>query len=154
MQLGKVQAYRKSLLPTWIRFFSWGFLIGALAIPLVFAYGIIWPDESYINIFGLSFAGPTYHPFAILLQSLILFFGVTAYGLLWGKRWGIDAGILCGFLASVISISTTVNALLHSRSYVEFSILLAIPFVIRLFKIRDKWVAPELPERHAIMDPG
>ena len=150
MQLSNIQAYRKSLLPTWIRFFSWIFFILAFAVPVGFVVGLISPENFKMYFLGLSFSGPPFHPFAIAIESLMLLFGVAAYGLLWGKRWGINVGILCGVLAFVIPVSATANSLLYSRISIRVDFLFAIPFLIRLLKIRNKWNATEVPEKQSV----
>ena len=84
---------RKKLLPKWIRFFCWIFIIfwGHL---LFFIVGLFVGDMHY-NLFGVSYYGPALRPLPIVMMLVLMIHGVAAYGLLWGKRRAVDIGILC-----------------------------------------------------------
>ena len=103
-----VSEERKQLLPRWIRFFGWIFLV-FLASPIVLIVGIFVGEMEY-GLYGISYYGPALHPLPIAIVMVMTFHGVAAYGLLWGKRWGVDVGIACGLIGAAWSVASMVIA--------------------------------------------
>ena len=137
-------------MPKWIRFFSWVLLLFALGIVLTFVGGIIGQANITLYFLGLYSSGSPYDPLAIVIEFMVLLFGVTAYGLLWGKKWGINLGLLCGVLGVIIPVSMTIYTYLHSRLFIGLDFIFAIPFLIRLFQIRNKWNVTAVPEEQRV----
>lgn len=131
---------RKEILPKWIRFFSWIFLIFFIA-PLVFLIGLIGGTVD-VTVFGLEYSGNTsLHPipaWGLLLMTLAAF---VAYGILWEKDWALKAGILYGWLALGTCAFAVVLRFLNDNIYIPLEPVLLIPFLVILMKRRSAWEA-------------
>jgi len=78
----------------------------------------------------------------ITIASIFLLKGIVSYGLLMEKDWAIKLGILDASLGILICMLVMVYSLLKFRGgYISFRIelLLLIPYLIRLFKIKPAW---------------
>jgi hypothetical protein len=89
---------RKELLPLWIRFFSWIFL-ALLASPIIIAVGVVM-GYTELSIFGIHYYGTVLRPLPIFMILIMTCHGIAAFGLLWSKRWGVNAGIACGLIGA------------------------------------------------------
>ncbi len=129
---------RKKLLPKWIRFFCWIFII-FLGAPIILAVGLFVGDMHY-NLFGVSYYGPALSPLPIAMMLVLMIHGVAAYGLLWGKRWAVDIGILCGVIGAMFSLTGMVTAYTRGQMHFEFSIIAQVLLLLILFDVRRKWL--------------
>ncbi len=130
--------YRKTLIPRWIKFFGWLFIIMASTIPFLWA---IYPflevsQPPVFAIFGIYAAGPPYFFGALIVQAIIAFMGISAYGLLFGKSWGVVACLINGYLGLAICLFVMV---MSGFSSLQLEPLLQIPYLVRLHKIRILW---------------
>lgn len=130
---------RKQLLPRWVRFFSWIFLL-FLASPIVLIVGIFVRDMHY-NFYGIPYHGPILHPLPIAIVILMTLHGIAAYGLLWGRRWGVDVGIACGVIDAAGAVAGMVIAFVRRASHYESSLIVLVIFLMTLFDIRKEWLA-------------
>ena len=135
-------AYRKSLVPRWIKVFGWIFIVMAAAIPIMWC---VYPflklsQPARFEIFGLYAVGSPYFYGAILIQSIIVFLGVSAYGLLFGKSWGLIACLINGYLGIAICLFTMFMSGLTS---LRLEPLIQVPYLIKLHKIRGLWGGPK-----------
>lgn len=128
---------RRALLPGWIKFFSWLFLLVAGGVPVGVVTGIVTGRSITFSLFGIHYQGAVLDLEAVLLAVAILSCGTTAYGLLWGRSWGVFAGTLtgwCGLALSVTSIFVNRPGL-----HVPLEPLLLIPFLVKLSALRPRW---------------
>jgi hypothetical protein len=129
---------RQRLLPRWIRALSWTSLIGSSA-TLLGAIGAA-PAGLPINVslLGIQYAGTVWSLQAILLLLALLANGATAYGLLWGRRWGVLAGLMtgCGDVALCVA-SVVVQGPGGFR--LPFEPFLLVPFMVALWRRRAVW---------------
>ena len=131
---------RKKLLPWWIKAFAWLFLaFGAFAF-----FGIVCSLFGYnyqISLYGLD----TKEPLSLIGVSVILLFlikGVTAYGLLMETDWAITIGLIDAITGIVICCLLMIYALspsAHMKFTFRLELLLLIPYLIRLRKIKSAW---------------
>lgn len=128
---------RKELLPAWIRFFSWIFLIFLIS-PLTFVF-FLFLGHIDISLFGYNYSGPAWHPAPIIAMAIMTFNGIAAYGLLWGRRWGVKAGLICGIVGGLTSISSVFMALLMLSGRFDVTFIVQIFFVRALFRVKEKW---------------
>ena len=135
----KICKERKQLLPTWIRFFSWIFLV-FLATPIAFIVAIFMGDIHY-DFYGISYYGPILHPLPIAIVIVMTLHGIAAYGLLWGRRWGVDVAISCGFIAAALSIVDMIRGFGGGKIHFNFLIIAQWIFLMTLFDIRKEWLA-------------
>lgn len=131
---------RRLLLPTWIRFFSWLFLL-LLAVPVVVLVGVfVMPDSFEAGVFGLSYVGSPLAPPALAIEAFLFFMGVAAYGLIRGRSWGLHAGLMAGVVGLGVAVFTMVAS---GFTTIQFEPLLQVPFIIALWRRRKAW--PEGP---------
>ncbi len=132
---------RYKILPLWIKIFSWIFLISILS-PAAFIAGYFVGDIKF-DLFGLAYKGSAFQPISICLIFLLTFHGVVALGLILGKRWGVDAGIVCGIIGGLCSIAGMIIKHVQGVMHFEFSLPLQVFFIISLSGIRQKWISSE-----------
>ena len=136
----KTPGERKRLVPTWIKVFGWLFIIMGASIPVlpILAHQLGQP-ASY-TMFGLSYVGSPFHPMALLISAIILSLAVSAYGLLFGRSWGLKACLATGYLGVAICIFTTLYAIFVLGSFtLRLEFLIQIPYLMRLHKIKPYW---------------
>ncbi len=132
---------RKQLLPKWVRFFSWIFLV-LLASPIILIVGMFIGDTRY-SLFGINYYGSSLRPLPIFIILIMTFHGIAAYGLLWSKRWGVNVGIICGLVGALLSMIGMIGAFSRGQVHFEFSIIAQLLFLIALFNVREKWIMPD-----------
>ena len=127
---------RKEILPAWIRFFSWFFLLMAIT-PVFYVAGLVWGFTYNITAFGLiAKETNSYSPLATYLVAILTFSAVVAYGILWGKSWAIRLGMVYGIIALVTSFYSIASP---DGAYLDLSLLFLIPFVWVLWIKRIAW---------------
>jgi len=129
---------RRKLLPKWIRLFCWIFII-FLGAPIILVVGLFVGDMHY-SLFGVSYYGPALCPLPIVMMLVLMIHGVAAYGLLWGRRWAVDIGILCGVIGAMFSLAGMVTAHTRGQMHFEFSIIAQVLLVLILLDVRRKWM--------------
>ena len=77
-----IHKQRQALLPNWVRFFCWLFVVAALSVPVVQIYGLVEPSPMAIRFLGIEYEGRPLDPQALAVQALFVFFGIAAWGLL------------------------------------------------------------------------
>jgi len=119
---------RKEILPEWIRFFAWLFLLGFLALP-IFLLGLLGTGEVSLGIFGLSYDGnSSLHPIAIWVTIIATLAGFVSYGILWGKNWAITLGVIYGWLGLATSVIALILNMKTNNFSIEIGSILLIPF--------------------------
>ena len=135
---------RKEILPAWIRFFSWIFLIFCIT-PVIGIISVITKSEFEVAALGIEVNEPHAQlPLALYLYSIMFLASVVAYGILWGKKWAVDLGIVYGIIALFTSLYASIDGLMmRNEGVFHFSLdpLLLIPFVIILLQKRKEWRA-------------
>jgi len=138
LQINNVK--RKQLLPWWIKLFMWIFLLAGVSVPFGIIFGIFGYRFS-MALYGLA-TNEFLSVVGITIASIFLLKGIVSYGLLMEKDWAIKLGILDASLGILICMLVMVYSLLKFRGgYISFRIelLLLIPYLIRLFKIKPAW---------------
>ena len=128
---------RYILLPKWIRFFSWIFLLFFLS-PLGFLT-VLFHKPMTFTLFGFYYRGSPFDAPAIVIQLLLLFFASSAYALLWGRWVGVRLGLICGYLGLAICIAAMVITYLHHDLRIQIEPIIQIPFIVALTRIRHDW---------------
>ena len=143
-QLRDRQQRRRELLPTWIKVFIWIFLVFGAIVPIVLVLGLTGLRVN-IALYGLETIEP-YSYLGLLIISIFILKGLTAFGLWWEKDWGVNLAIvdailgicICGFVMLIIP-------LLGNGRVVNFNIRLEliplIPYLFKMLKIRLPWMA-------------
>lgn len=118
-------------LPTWIKIFGWLFIvIGALS-PLFYISALLLGFSAKYAFLGLSYFGTAYDIEPAIISFIFVIHGVVAYGLLFGKTWGVTSCLCVGYLGVVISLSSTT---LSSFNNISFEPMFLIPYIWFLHK--------------------
>ena len=127
---------RRQLVPRWIKVFGWLFIVVAiLTIPLML-WAVVAGEPVNFQLFGINYTGPAMNPYAFGMQGLYLFMGVTAFGLLFGKDWGLLGAMANGYLGLVICILTMVFS---GFTNIRVEPIIQLFYLRRLHKIQDQW---------------
>ena len=131
---------RKRLVPTWIKVFGWLFIIMGISIPVLPFVTMSQGIPASYTIFGLSFVGSPFHPMALLIQAILLALAASAYGLLFGRAWGLKACLATGYLGVVLCVLTTLYSIFVVGSFtLRLELLIQIPYLMRLHDMRPHW---------------
>ena len=88
MPLAHQEGFRKGLLPKWVRFFAWIFLVMGSAMPTLLVSGIFYPNPMQFSLFGWEHSGSPYDLYSLLVVAYFAASGVAAFGMLWGPGDG------------------------------------------------------------------
>jgi hypothetical protein len=139
---------RTKLLPLWIRIFCWIFLVAGAFVPLLLLIGPFYPAPMHFSLFGWSHDGSPYDVMSLLILAYLAASGAAGYGLLWGRPWGWDAGIVVGTIGLVVALASLVNARQPDGSiYIALEPVLQVPYLYTLWRIRHGWYAGEAPNQ-------
>lgn len=139
--LGLNTKKRKELIPIWIKVFSWIFLImGAIAFA-----GLILGVLGYnfqLELYGIKTEGPLSLA-GLGLFIIFLFKGYTSYCIIQEK----DTAIILGTIDAIIGIAICCLVMIYQLvnrqggSFFTFRIelLLLIPYLVKLQKIKPDW---------------
>lgn len=136
---------RKKLVPLWIKVIGWFFIVMSIAVPVLPIVAPLLHQPAKYEIFGLSYQGSPFAPMALLIFAIILTLGISAYGLLFGKHWGLNACIITGYGGVVICVGTMLYSLLSVGTLeIRLELLAQVPYLIKLNKIRHEWLNNEI----------
>jgi len=129
-----IEPNRTGLLPWWIRYCNWIFILGIIAVPSVLITSLLGSDKLYLAAYGLS-ARDFFTPTGIVLSIALLYNAFTAYALLTENDWAIDVAIvdaLMGIALCTYSMSATPGLF-------RYELIPLVFFLIKLFDIRTAW---------------
>lgn len=108
-------------------------------IPIVAAF---FDQPATYEIFGLSYAGSPFHPMALLISAILISLGISAYGLLFGKPWGLKACLITGYGGVFLCLATmTYSIIALGTIFLRLEIVVLIPYLMKLHKIKPLWSA-------------
>ncbi len=133
---GKVS--RKSLIPLWIKIFSWIFLVFGFFTPIILIAGIFMQNIT-LSLYGLE----AYTPYSLtggFITALFMFKGIVAFGILKSEDWAVKFGIIDAIMGIIVCVALMIYPMFSGGS-VSFrgELLLLIPYLIKLVKIKDEW---------------
>ncbi len=139
---------RRNLLPWWIKLFTWIFLLFGAIAPFGLIFGLL--DFNFqLGLYGIE----TFEPISytgLLLIGVFLFKGIIAFGLWTERDWAILLGqidaiigiVICFFVMFVLHfIDDRYGFIMPLR----LELILLIPFLIRLRKVKDEWLKISTP---------
>jgi len=137
---------RRRLLPWWMKIFCWLFMFFGIAAIACLALGLLGYNIS------LAFYGfETNRPFSIVGLIIIIvaiFKGITAFSLWFEADYAITLGLNDAILGILLCIFSMF--IMPSISDVNFrfrgELLLLIPYLLRLNKIKNEWNQVSTPE--------
>ena len=127
---------RRNVLPTWIKVFSWMFLLIGGAVPMVVVVGLIRRTTISVALFGFQYSGSALDLEGLLLAGMLAGCGVTAYGLLWGRSWGQFAAIATGWAGLALCIA---SVFVRPGLNIPLEPFLLIPFVVAMHRRKAAW---------------
>jgi len=148
MSLAPQEQVRKGLLPKWVRFFAWIFLVMGSAMPALLVSGTFYPSPMQFSLFGWEHSGSPYDAYSLLVVAYFIASGVAAFGMLWGRRWGWAAGFSVGSVGLLLALgSMFIRPLLLENDdaytvYIRLEPLFQIAFLYALWRIRKSWSSP------------
>lgn len=151
MPLTATEEFRKRLLPKWIRFFTWLFLIAGAVTPLLLVIGIFYRKPMQFGLFGWEHYGSPYDLYSLLVMAYFVCSGFAAFGLLWGKRWGWAAGMTVGLVGLALALGSMFAHTPVVASQDEYGInfrlepFFQIPFIFILWRRRLSWLSEVAP---------
>jgi hypothetical protein len=136
----EIETKRKKLVPLWIKIFGWFFIIMGIAVPLLFIVIIFINQPVTFEIFGLQHEGSPFDPMALLISAIIISLAVSAYGLLFGKTWGLTLCLITGYGGLIICLGTMIYSLIAlSILTIRLELIAQIPYLLKLHKIKPFW---------------
>jgi len=96
---------RRALLPTWIKVFTWIFLIFGILTPFCLVLGIVGYQFN-LSLYGMDTMQPI-TLIGILIMSLFALKGTVAFGLWTEKIWAVNLAIIDAIIGIVICIILT-----------------------------------------------
>lgn len=127
---------RNMLVPKWIKVFGWIFVVLAALMPILMIFAMATGQPTELSLFGLSYYGPPMSGWALLIAGLYVFLGVSAFGLLIGYDWGLDACIANGLVGAAVCIIVMV---MSGFSNIRLELIIQLFYLHRLFAIRPRW---------------
>ena len=129
---------RSALIPTWMKVFSWIFIVLAAIAPLVFIAGLLG-FTSEISLYGLESSSST-SVTGICLIILFVVKGITAFGLIKEKDWAIKSGIADAITGMAICLGVMIyQAVYFSSLSFRLELVALIPYFIKLRAIKNPW---------------
>ena len=138
---------RRKLLPWWMKFFIWFFMISTVFTCVSIAFASIgitiyfgFPPSDTSSIYGLE-SNDIYSPLGFLINLLVIFKGVTGFGMWTGKDWAINFGIVDALLGiGICLVVTMVYPFIDAGMLnLRLEILVLVPYLIKCLKLRNKW---------------
>jgi len=141
---------RKMLVPLWIKIFGWIFMVlGIASFVLPMAAPVLDKPAAY-EIFGLHHQGAPFDPMALAISAIILSLAASAYGLLFGKSWGLAACMVTGYGGVAICLGTMAHSVASQGTLtIRLELLLQVPYLVKLHKIKPLWISGARAHREA-----
>lgn len=132
---------RRKLLPWWIKFFCWVFMIFGVVTPIALMAAFTGTSFN-ISLYGLNTSNPM-SIIGILATALFGFKGIAAFGLWTEKDWAITLGKIDAVVGIAVCVVVMLLLPIFSKSGFNLNfrleLILLIPFLIRLQKIEIQW---------------
>ncbi len=129
---------RKTLIPVWIRIFSWIFLVLGMVAPVGLAFGALGYDFA-LALYGLE----SNEPLSFTGISLIMLFalkGMVAFGLVNKKDWAVQVAIVDAIAGIAVCIFTMMYPLFFGGGFsLKLEVFLLVPYLIKMTKIKADW---------------
>lgn len=133
-----ITRYRKKLIPIWIKIFGWLFIVMGTAVPFVGIFSAVTGVEGNYSLYGLEETGSLFSPIPLLIVALFVVHAVCAFGLLFGKSWGVRACLILAYISVAICLFTTFSG----DGSIRLEILLLIFYILKLRKLQPIWFGP------------
>jgi hypothetical protein len=136
---------RKKLIPLWIKIFGWIFIVMGIAVPFLFMVAPFVSQPATYEIFGLSHQGSPFDPMALLIAAIIFSLAISAYGLLFGKPWGLNACLITGYGGVLICLGTMAYSLIAIGTLtIRLELIAQIPYLLKLHTVKPLWLSNQI----------
>ena len=136
--IGK-SARRRKRIPVWIKIFIWIFIVFACFTPLMVIMSLMG-YHPILSLYGLE-TSDTLSITGVIICSLFLLKGITAFALWNEKSYAIKLGIIDAVIGILICcammFAPAFNGGLISNYRLELVAL--IPYLIWLLKVKEQW---------------
>jgi hypothetical protein len=119
--------------------FSWIFLIIGTLGFVVTVLGVIFNFTFPVFIFGLRSVGPLRTPVTFVIGATFALVAYAAFGLLWGRKDGRQAGLAAGYIGLAICGLVSFATLMSGGLYIPLEPVLQIPFIWKLHRLKGRW---------------
>lgn len=131
---------RKTLIPLWIKIFGWLFIVMGVLVPFLYIGSLIFGFSASYTMFGLEYEGNAKALMPLVISTVILINGLCAYGLLFGKDWGLTACIVFGCIGLLLTLGTMLFEMIFNGSMmIRLEPIIQIPYLVKLHKIKAHW---------------
>ena len=131
---------RKALIPLWIKIFGWLFIVMGALVPFLFIGSLIFGFSASYTMFGLEYEGNAMALMPLVIAAVIFVNGLCAYGLLFGKDWGLNACIVFGYIGLALTVGTMVFEMIFSGSMmIRLEPIIQIPYLVKLHRLKAHW---------------
>ena len=131
---------RKALIPLWIKIFGWLFIVMGALVPFLYICSLIFGFSASYTMFGLEYEGNAKALMPLVISTVILINGLCAYGLLFGKDWGLTACIVFGYIGLLLTLGTMLFEMIFSGSMmIRLEPIIQIPYLVKLHKLKAHW---------------
>lgn len=129
--------YRQSLLPFWIKAFSWFFLIVGGFFSIATLLSLLVDNSLEFSAFGFN-ATTLNSVDGLVVFVMTVLSVIVSYGLLYGKSWAVKLGIIFCMINILLFFAVFIF-----RISIRFEYLPIFPFFFKLMNLNLIWNAPK-----------
>ncbi|MBL4831118.1 MAG: hypothetical protein JKY55_14685 [Aliivibrio sp.] len=135
-----IEKYRQSLVPLWIKVFGWLFVgLAPVAIISFLIANFTMSGQTNIDFLGFKLTSLELTPNLIAIIVFGSYFAFCTYGLLKGKSWAVNTGLVNGYLGLGLCLYYIISHSSSDSLTLRFEPFLQIPFLIVMHSIRKRW---------------
>lgn len=91
-------------------------------------------------MFGLEYEGNAKALMPLVISTVILINGLCAYGLLFGKDWGLTACIVFGYIGLLLTLGNVFfDMIVNGGMMIRLEPVIQIPYLVKLHRIKTHW---------------
>jgi hypothetical protein len=131
---------RKALIPLWIKIFGWLFIVMGALVPFLYIGSLIFGFSASYAMFGLEYEGNAKALMPLVISTVILINGLCAYGLIFGKDWGLSACIVFGYIGLALTLGSMLFEVIFNGSMmIRLEPIIQIPYLVKLNRLKAQW---------------
>lgn len=135
-----IKINRRQLLPWWMKFFCWLFMIFGVAAIGCLLLGLFGIPEN-LSLYGFE-SNQQFSLTGIIILVVAIFKGITAFSLWFEKDYAIILGTIdaiTGIILCVVFMTVLPLAIANFHATIRLELILLIPYIIKLKKIQPEW---------------
>lgn len=138
-----ITQYRKKLIPLWIKFFGWAFIIFGVLVPFVGIFSAVTGVEGNFSFYGLEETGSVFSTIPLVVIALFIAHGACAFQLLFAKPSGVIACLILAYISVAICIFTMFSG---DEISIRLELLFLTAYIIKLHKLLPLWSMPAVTQ--------